>query len=391
MRVLPEEWSDPDVFWPVLSCLYLCVMAHEIKYRPVGMVFTSSLPDVPVDVDGDYVYVRLSHRLSGTLFYERLYPYDGRVTLCDLRSLVEEDMRARNAVTDVFLLEVSSSDDGDNYDSVQLSVLFCDRFVAAGNLESFADGNFLTTLGVRRVAPGSSFPLAMLCVGGNVPEVRISSRFRSSGDGVVRACSFPLRPAEQSSGDVCLSVDLDLASIASAVSGLSGFADVDLLGFTVSCGQRSLDVFVDKALSRGKSFIFRNCFNVPELFQSRMVTLEKSEVSRPVAVLSSKSSFYDHTVVKTYESETDNLGYSEAVWADQFLCSRDVSVLIPESGGGGLLLKPVLVTSFTSDVSDGDSSLNSVKFSWRFDDNRPAVLLSVSPGVFTFQFDPVFC
>lgn len=365
-------------------------MAHEIQYRPSGTVFSSSLPDIPVRVDGDSVDVRLYHPLDGTLLSERLYPFNGSVTLYDLRSLIEEAMRGRRVCLSYYLLEVSSGNEAGSYDSLSMRVLYCDRMVAAGELYGFMEENFLTTLDVRRVAPGASLPMTMFCRGGDVPDVRINARYRGDGEDSIRDCSYIFLPGTRLSEDSCISFEVGVDSVRSMTARLSGFADIELRGFTVSCGQRFLHVCVDESLSRGRSFIFRNCFNVPELFQMRAVTVEKTEVNRSTAVLTSKSRFYDQTVSKSYESDTDSLTFDEAEWIDQFLCSQDVSVIEHVEPGAARILRPVLITSFTCGISDGDASLNSVKFSWRYDDNRPAVSLHGSPGIFTSPYNPAF-
>lgn len=379
-----------SVFSTVILMIYFCAMAHEIQYRPSGTVFSSSLPDIPVRVDGDFVDVRLSHPLDGVLLQERLYPFNGSVTLYDLRSLIEEAMRGRRVCVSSYLLEVSSGDESSKYDSVAIRVLYCDKVIASGDLYGFTEENFLTTLDVRRVAPGASFPVTMFCRAGTVPDVRIKARYRVAGEDSIRDCSFPFRSGQQISEDSYISFEVGVDSVKSSTVEMTGYVDIELRGFTVSCGQRFLHVYADESLSRGRAFIFRNCFNVPELFQMRTVTVGKTEVSRSTATLTSKSRFYDQTVSKTYESDTDSLTFDEAEWIDQFLCSRDVSVIEPGRPGAARVMRPVLITSFTCGISDGDESLNSVKFSWRYDDDRPAVALRVSPGIFTSPYNPVF-
>ena len=50
----------------------------------------------------------------------------------------------------------------------------------------------------------------------------------------------------------------------------------------------------------------------------------------------------------------------------------------------------VLITDSTCEVQNGDDKLNSVKFTWRFAENRPYVRLSASPGIFTSPYNILF-
>ena len=44
----------------------------------------------------------------------------------------------------------------------------------------------------------------------------------------------------------------------------------------------------------------------------------------------------------------------------------------------------------TCEVQTGDEKLNTVKFTWRYTDNRPIVRLSASPGIFTSPYNIVY-
>ncbi len=53
-------------------------------------------------------------------------------------------------------------------------------------------------------------------------------------------------------------------------------------------------------------------------------------------------------------------------------------------------LIPIIITDFTSELSDTDEKLNSVKFTWRFAQNRPKVAVPESPGIFKEKYNPTF-
>lgn len=53
-------------------------------------------------------------------------------------------------------------------------------------------------------------------------------------------------------------------------------------------------------------------------------------------------------------------------------------------------LPTVLISDYTSEISDSDEKLNTVKFTWRFTDNLPKVNPPYSPGIFNDKFNPTF-
>lgn len=55
-----------------------------------------------------------------------------------------------------------------------------------------------------------------------------------------------------------------------------------------------------------------------------------------------------------------------------------------------LVLAPVLIIDCTCEVQNGDEKLNTVKFTWRYKDNRPIVRLSASRGIITSPYNIVY-
>jgi hypothetical protein len=52
-----------------------------------------------------------------------------------------------------------------------------------------------------------------------------------------------------------------------------------------------------------------------------------------------------------------------------------------------LILASVLITDMTCEMQDGDEKPNSLKFTWRYANDRPIVNLTASKGIFTNPFD----
>ena len=141
-------------------------------------------------------------------------------------------------------------------------------------------------------------------------------------------------------------------------------------------------------------FFYLNCFGVVEQLSLQRTTTEKVKADRSIATLGKSSQFYDVTTSKEYEVESAALTSDECLQVEQMLTSP--SVRIPYGPNTSLYdndfdaLIPILITDFTSELSDTDEKLNSVKFTWRFAENRPKIAAPQSPGIFNDKFNPTF-
>lgn len=134
-------------------------MAHRIVYTPPGIVLSSAIGEIVVDVDGSFVDVTLTGPGNIAVLTERYYAYGGRVTLYDLASLIEAEMRSSGQSYADFTLRVFTDTPTNKADSRVLHVLYCDRFTVCTDVPAFLRENFLTTLSMRRVATGSTTSL----------------------------------------------------------------------------------------------------------------------------------------------------------------------------------------------------------------------------------------
>lgn len=186
-------------------------------------------------------------------------------------------------------------------------------------------------------------------------------------------------------------------SLSSIIADAASFAavrpdDITLLSFTVRCGQRSISCFVDNSLDDRETFYFRNCFNVWDWGTLPVATTAKTDVDRSVAIINGKSRFYNQSTAKTYEVQTGPLTSDEAQWIDQLFSSHDVFRIEPDATNpeDPFVIVPILITECTCEMQDGDEKPNSVKFKWRYANNRPIVQLPASPGIFTSPFNPIY-
>lgn len=127
-------------------------------------------------------------------------------------------------------------------------------------------------------------------------------------------------------------------------------------------------------------------------FGIKGVTTAKIKSDQSVATLGKVSRFYDVTVSKEYETD-GGLTSDERKLMEQLLTSNDARMPYGEAlkyETDFYAMMPILITDYTSEISDGDEKLNSVKFAWRYADNRPMVTMPETPGIFNDKFNPVY-
>lgn len=365
-------------------------MAHRITYKPSGILLSSAFGDVGVDVDGAFVDVTLTAPGNIVILSERYYAYGGRVTLYDLASLIEVEMRSCGYSYADFTLRVFTDTPSNKADSHTFHILYCDRFTVCTDVPFFLKENFLTTLSNRRVATGSTLSLFLFAEKGESLEYTVNFRFQRLTGGLY-SHSFTMDNGKvaNANGVEQINIPMSLLIADAASFATARLSEIQILMFTVHCGQRSVTCFVDRSLSETETFIFRNCFNVFDMASLPVQTTSKIDVDRSTAVINGTSSFYNQSATKKYEVVAGPLTSDEAKWIDQLFTSYDVFRIEPNDcdDTDPLILSPVMITDITCEISDSDEKPNTAKFTWRHCDNRPIVRFSASLGIFTSPFD----
>lgn len=367
-------------------------MSHRITYRPSGILLSSQIGEIGISVDGTAVDVTLTASTGQlTILSERYYAYVGNVKLYDIGSLIEAEMQGSGLSYATFTLTVGNGTAV--HDSVTLNVLYCDRYTLCTNAEVFLAENFLTTLQHRRVAPGDTLSLDFFAKAGESLQASVTVRFRKVGSEVVwPPAHFTLNNGQTASatGVFQLNISQDYFISQFAASNLTKDFEWEVVAMGVNVGQRAATLYLDRSLDGLRdTFLFRNAFNVWDAATLPAVTITKTAVDRSTAVVNGTSSFYNQKVTKTYETEIGPLTSDECEWLDQLATSHWVMRFVanPCEDSDPVLLAPVLITDSDFEVSDTDEKPNSVKLTWRYADNRPAVALGASPGIFRSPFN----
>ena len=358
-----------------------------------AMMLSCHIGTISIMTDKEYIDVDISTTEKNYLLSERYYATDGKVTLYDLRSLVEQAMRPHGiVVTNVwFEVYVDTPDEhSDDYDRAGFKVIYCDRDIDIYDFEPLLKSHFLTAAASRRIAPNSFVFLPFFAYNSELVNYEIYCDFLSSG--MPGHCSFK-GPYQQStaSSDGVWTHTIFCMEIQRQAEDMVG-AEMELTAFTVRVGDRAASFFIDKSLSGTRPFYFRNCFNVPDNLFVPAVTTAKTKVDRSLAVLGSVSQFYDATCEQTYEVQSAGLTADECSLAEQMFCSDDVRTPYESAPDDGDFdaLRPVLITDSTSEIADDPEKPNTVKFTWRYASNRIAQHNHVQDGIFTEPYNYTF-
>ena len=269
-------------------------------------------------------------------------------------------------------------------------VIYCDRDIDIYDFEPLLKSHFLTAAASRRVAPESFMFLPFFAYSNEAVNYEVYCDYISGG--LHSHCWFA-GPYQQmtASSDGVWTHTIFCKEIQRQAEDMVG-AEIELTAFTVRVGDRAASFFIDKSLSGTRPFYFRNCFNVPDNLFVPAVTTAKTKVDRSLAVLGTVSQFYDATCEQTYEVQSAGLTADECSLAEQMFCSDDVRTPYESAPDDGDFdaLRPVLITDSTSEIADEPEKPNTVKFTWRYAENRIAQRNPLGIGIFTEPYDYTF-
>lgn len=358
-----------------------------------AMMLSCHIGTISIMTDKEYIDVNISTSQTGSLLSERYYATDGRVILYDLRSLVEQAMRPSGLSVMSVTIEASMNNPDDNsedYDRVEFTAIYCNRDIDIYDFEPLLKSHFLTSSASRRVAPESFVFLPFFAYNGELVNYEIFVDYVLKGTSGHCWFAGPYQQSTASSDEVWTHT-IFCKEIQRQAEDMVG-AEIELTAFTIRVGDRAASFFIDKSLSGSRPFYFRNCFNVPDNLFVPAVTTAKTKVDRSLAVLGTVSQFYDATCEQTYEVQSAGLTADECSLGEQMFCSDDVRTPYESAPDDGDFdaLRPVLITDSTSEIADDPEKPNTVKFAWRYAENRIAQRNPLGVGIFTEPYDYTF-
>lgn len=343
--------------------------------------FTSAPAVVPDDVREirlitDQTKISVDLSVDGVKIYSSvLYASNGSVRVSGVDGLVMDFMRERSlsqAKLKIFAEELVSLSNTSVSKTVNL--IFC-SYALPKDFNIFH--SFLSCIDPQRVTPKDIFNVHLFCAEGNPVTFRVSG---------ISASGSPVSATiEDSAHDGYISVNMP-----DIIESAKSFVNIDKVSVvSLVYGSMSKAFFV----VRPRNFLefrFLNCFNVKEPLIVSGQSVMVSEVDREFAVCSGVRVPYDVRVSRSYEHVTGPLTRLEAAGFSQLVEAESAAVVIDDRE------YPIIITDHESKVSDDDASLNVLKFTWRFAEERPRLFgSSLSPllpasGIFTDQFTEPF-
>lgn len=369
-------------------------MANSINGKLSGILLSSNIRDVVVNVAGEYIDVKLTTDTQKVLLSERYYPVKNQVSVYDIRSIVESEMRNGKQVLQKFELSIHSDSSGIPDDYWQFTVIYCDRKTLCPNVDAFLAENFLTTFTTRRLPMGAALDLYFYAQKDESVAAQLNFICRSKESDRIYRDSFLKYSGETAAKSGIQYLSVTNAEVAEAAAACMECRpdEVVLLEFSLYVGHRFIECFIDYSLNPEDGFYFTNCFNCWDSIFVPNVSTEKTDVERSSAMVNGYSKFYNQSVTKSFEVEAGPLTAHEAQCMEQLLSSYSVCRQIPnnEDEGEKFDLMTILITESTCDIKYSDTALISAKFIWRFADNIPLMQLHYSKGIFTSPFNPAF-
>lgn len=352
----------------------------SIQNKPSGIVLSSEFTELVISTNQKQVFVTVQNQSYDYIFHESMWVNGSSLTIFDLASLIEADMKQKDWVMARYTVTIYN---GSDTDSCSVSVLYCESFSTAGvDPDKFTSEYFLTTATEKRISPEFSFPVYLYSKNSSPEsfEVKCFYRYKNSPN----ILSFTSR-GYCSGGANIYRVDLSTKIIMQwMLSARIPTNDLEIISLSIDCGGRYMSFFVDNALHNGQTFFFKNIFNAWDFVTLPALTSKKTDVERSLANIGSKSIFYDKEVSKSYEVQSGPITVDEAELISQLVASHDVYRISNDT------IFPILITDSDSPVNDGDE-LQSVKFIWRYADNRPNIALpSDLKRIFTSEYNKVF-
>lgn len=342
-------------------------MALTLNTTLTGIAFSSQVPDIEIaNTAGGKVEVSLHNGVTSVLSTSH-FTYNGVVTVHDLRSVIEQFMRNNALALATFKLKANDGTGAvtlATFDVVYLEQRYDD------SCATFVNKNFLTTRHAKFSSPAATESLYLVLAANTT--VNVTYQVTASVNG---ATPQSFTATETLSSNLTRELKVIQTSVL-LMEGIvnnqvSGTADITVHAYKVTAGDRSFTFYI-KENEPAVAAYCRNAFNVYELCQLDAVTTEKATSDRSLAVTHRKASFYDQRNEKSYEVESTGLSLAQARWLEQLFYSHEVRMAKPRTDFeyNPAQLPLVLVTDFTCEISDEDGELNTVKFTYQYEDAR---------------------
>ena len=374
-------------------------MAVTLNTDLQPLMFSSQVPDISITVSDDNEAEVMIDTQDVNIFSAVHFPYGHNINIHEVRSVIEYYLRDRNISHDTFMLRVKHNDTTTTLATFQ--VIYLEQHFT-GDIGEFLRNNFLTTMAAKLTSPKATEFLHFF-IEANAQEEIAYQVVASVYGGEPRIYTLREDCGVSNSNrikTVELTCEMLTGIVESPANGRPREA-ITLHAYSVHAGQRAFTFYVQDH-EPPLSLYFRNAFNVYERCDLQAVTTHKPKSDRSIAVTHRLSTFYNQQNEKQYEVETAGLTMEQARWIEQLFYSHDVRMAtkrtdLSEDDFGNYnpqYMPIVLITDFTCEIHDEDGELNTVKFTYQYQDRRtylPTDYLSVDHDrIFTAPINPTY-
>lgn len=332
-------------------------------------MLSSNIPPLVIsDVTGNHVVVSIviDHV---TVFEEKLYPYDGKIEMQDLTTIITPYVHDKRKV----LLQIAVADDNGGHEDVA----YCDVIYCAADVdcsaEEFLENNFLTLLdGMKLTAHDRGELLSMV----GTDDVKAICYYDDDSREV-----FPLTAATESNG--YRSFDVSPKRFEQGGKLLSGYVIV--------AGKRVMSYEVmDEALT-DPAIVFENSFGVPETLYCVGTKTTESKFERSAVRVHGVKRNYNIEETRSFKCDTGFMRMSQQNWADDVMRSKDVA-LIKNVDGVWARGKAIVITDSNTACSNDDDAIFRVSFTYELAQRNHNVFSTTKSAgeIFDETFDSSF-
>lgn len=341
--------------------------------------YSCNFPDLSITTDNSLTNVTIVVNGS-TALATRYYAVNGRVTVRNLATLIEEEMEKRYISYASVNISVTAANESV---TASCDVLICKVHCMTTDMATFVANSFLTTNTHRLITMHGQDVLSFYIAGsGNyaVASFKFNCIARKP-DGSIGQYEYV---SGRRFGYGVTSVAIS-ATEQQAVCQSQFGAGTQLLSFTLTFNNRVCHFYLVPCPD-AKIFRFKNIFGCEEAVAFPATTIAHLETDYSEAMVGGKLLHYDVKHARSYEVQTASLLALQMEWLEQFLTSPEISLKMP----GGMYAS-VLIKEYEFAQTDAPGEENTLNFTWIFIDQRETPhRYTYNVGIFTEQFNDIF-
>lgn len=334
-------------------------------------ILSANIPDIVLsNVTGQYVTVEIFLDQK-EVFNEKLYPYEGKVAMYNLESIVMPYIYEEGYAQ----FGISVQEEGGGAIAIAQSTLYYCAADIDCSAQDFFQNYFLTLLeGMKLTAHGRAEYLA--AVVGNNEQMKAYCYFDDGSRATVDVSRY-------SSQKYFRIYDVSPANF--EVPGKN------LTGYTIVCGQRTMRYQMDGSMPlTDPAITFENSFGISETLYCVGTQTADSKFERSFAMVNGRKRNYLNEETRSFAADTGYLPQSQQLWINDLMRSKRVNIMVFEEGAWEEG-KPIVITESNTAITNDDDFIFRASFTYELQQKNHNVFAQKSYGnIFDATFDETF-